>query len=205
MPHAAVDVQAIGCDAIAFSGHKMYGPTGIGALWARRALLDAMPPWQGGGDMIKTVTFEASTWNDLPWKFEAGTPNIAGAIGMGAAAEWITKNRTRRISKPMNTHLLERCQSNVCRSTRSGADDRYLTRQGGGRLVPRRWPAPPRCRHLPRSAWCRRPHGPPLRLAADAAIRHPRHSPGIDGERTTRLDEMDRFADALERVIEVFG
>jgi cysteine desulfurase/selenocysteine lyase len=89
MPHAKVDVQALGCDFFCLSGHKMYGPTGIGALWAREATLDAMPPWQGGGEMISRVTFEKSTWNELPAKFEAGTPNIAGAVGLGATIDYL--------------------------------------------------------------------------------------------------------------------
>ena len=78
-------MQALDCDFYAFSGHKMYGPTGIGVLYGKAALLEAMPPWQGGGDMIRSVTFEKTTYNALPYKFEAGTPNIAGAIGLGAA------------------------------------------------------------------------------------------------------------------------
>jgi cysteine desulfurase/selenocysteine lyase len=90
-PHLAVDVQAIGCDFYAFSGHKVYGPSGVGALYGRAELLDAMPPWQGGGDMIASVTFERSTWNELPYKFEAGTPNIAGGIALGAAIDWVKK------------------------------------------------------------------------------------------------------------------
>jgi cysteine desulfurase/selenocysteine lyase len=88
-PHKAVDVRALGCDFYAFSGHKVYGPSGTGALYAREALLEAMPPWQGGGDMIASVSFEKSTWNELPYKFEAGTPNIAGVIALGAAIDWI--------------------------------------------------------------------------------------------------------------------
>jgi cysteine desulfurase/selenocysteine lyase len=88
-PHLGVDVRAIGCDFYAFSGHKVYGPSGIGALYGRRALLEAMPPWQGGGDMIASVSFERSTWNELPYKFEAGTPNIAGTIAFGAALDWV--------------------------------------------------------------------------------------------------------------------
>lgn len=91
VPHLPVDVRALGCDFYAFSGHKMFGPTGIGVLYARETLLDDMPPYQGGGDMIRTVRFAGSTWNDLPHKFEAGTPNIAGAIGLAAAAEYLER------------------------------------------------------------------------------------------------------------------
>ena len=89
VPHQSVDVQAIDCDFYAFSGHKIYGPTGIGVLYARESLLSEMPPWQGGGDMILSVGIEASTYNDLPWRFEAGTPNISGAVGLGAALEYV--------------------------------------------------------------------------------------------------------------------
>lgn len=87
--HGPVDVSALGVDAYVFSGHKLYGPSGIGALWARRELLEAMPPYQGGGDMIRSVTLHESTWNDVPHKFEAGTPHIAGAIGMAAGIRWL--------------------------------------------------------------------------------------------------------------------
>jgi cysteine desulfurase / selenocysteine lyase len=89
VPHTPVDVRALGADFYAFSGHKLYGPTGIGVLYGREELLAAMPPWQGGGDMILTVSFEKSTWNELPYKFEAGTPNIAGAIGLAAAMDYV--------------------------------------------------------------------------------------------------------------------
>jgi cysteine desulfurase/selenocysteine lyase len=89
-PHLPVDVQALGCDFYAFSGHKMCGPMGIGALWARRELLDAMPPYQGGGEMIDIVEIERSTWAKVPHKFEAGTPDGAGAVGMAAAARFLT-------------------------------------------------------------------------------------------------------------------
>jgi cysteine desulfurase/selenocysteine lyase len=89
VPHLPVDVRAIGCDFYAFSAHKMYGPTGIGVLFAREALLATMPPWQGGGDMILTVSFAGSTWNELPYRFEAGTPNIGGAVGLGAAIDYL--------------------------------------------------------------------------------------------------------------------
>jgi cysteine desulfurase / selenocysteine lyase len=90
VPHLPVDVQALDCDFLAFSGHKMLGPTGIGCLYGKRALLEAMPPYMGGGDMIRRVGLEHSTWNDLPWKFEAGTPAIAEAIGLGAAVDYLS-------------------------------------------------------------------------------------------------------------------
>jgi cysteine desulfurase/selenocysteine lyase len=89
VPHLPVDVQALGCDFYAFSGHKLFGPTGIGVLYGRESLLERMPPWQGGGDMILAVTFAKTTYNALPYKFEAGTPNISGAIGLGAAVAYL--------------------------------------------------------------------------------------------------------------------
>lgn len=89
VPHRAVDVAAIGCDFYALTGHKMFGPTGTGALWARKEHLQAMPPFIGGGEMIKEVSFDGTVFNDAPHKFEAGTPNIAGFIGLGAAAEYL--------------------------------------------------------------------------------------------------------------------
>ncbi len=89
VPHMNVDVQELGCDFYAFSGHKLYGPTGVGVLYGREALLERMPPWQGGGDMILTVSFEKTVYNALPYKFEAGTPNISGAIGLGAAIDFL--------------------------------------------------------------------------------------------------------------------
>ena len=88
-PHLKIDVRDLDCDFYAFSGHKMFGPTGIGALYGTLSLLNAMPPWQGGGEMIRSVTFEETTFNDVPHKFEAGTPDIAGAIGLAAAIEYI--------------------------------------------------------------------------------------------------------------------
>ena len=89
VPHLKVDVQALDCDFYAFSGHKMYGPTGLGILYGKTKLLEAMPPYQGGGDMIRSVTFEKTLYNDLPYKFEAGTPDIAGVIGLGAAIDYL--------------------------------------------------------------------------------------------------------------------
>jgi cysteine desulfurase/selenocysteine lyase len=89
VPHMRLDVQALDCDFYAFSGHKMFGPTGTGVLYGKRALLETMPPYQGGGDMILTVSFERSTYNALPYKFEAGTPNITGVVGLGAAVDYL--------------------------------------------------------------------------------------------------------------------
>jgi cysteine desulfurase/selenocysteine lyase len=89
-PHLRIDVQALDCDFYTFSSHKVFGPTGIGALYGKAEWLERMPPYQGGGDMIKSVTFEGTVYNDLPYKFEAGTPHIAGAIGLGAAVEYLT-------------------------------------------------------------------------------------------------------------------
>ena len=91
VPRLAVDVREIGCDFYTFSSHKMYGPTGVGVLYGRAELLEEMPPYQGGGDMISSVTFEKTTWNVLPYKFEAGTPNIAGGVGLGAAIDYIAR------------------------------------------------------------------------------------------------------------------
>lgn len=96
-PHMPVDVQKLGCDFYVFSGHKIYGPTGIGVLYGKVELLEAMPPYQLGSDMIKSVTFERTVYNDLPYKFEAGTPNIAGVIGMGAAIDYLTEIGMDRI------------------------------------------------------------------------------------------------------------
>jgi cysteine desulfurase/selenocysteine lyase len=95
--HMPVDVQAIGCDFYVFSGHKVFGPTGIGVLYGRAALLEAMPPYQGGGDMIRSVTFERTLYNEVPYKFEAGTPNIAGVVGLSAAIDYVTSVGLDRI------------------------------------------------------------------------------------------------------------
>jgi cysteine desulfurase/selenocysteine lyase len=89
-PHVRIDVQDLDCDFYAISGHKMYGPTGIGVLYGKMALLEAMPPYQGGGDMISSVTFEKTTYNRVPHKFEAGTPDMSGAVGLHAAIDYLT-------------------------------------------------------------------------------------------------------------------
>jgi cysteine desulfurase/selenocysteine lyase len=106
VPHMKVDVQALDCDFYAFSGHKMCGPTGIGILYGRESLLQQMPPWQGGGDMILAVSFEQTVYNGLPYKFEAGTPDIAGAIGLGAAVDYLESIGLDRIAAAEHELLL---------------------------------------------------------------------------------------------------
>jgi cysteine desulfurase/selenocysteine lyase len=110
VPHMSVDVGALGCDFYAFSGHKLFGPSGIGVLYGRGELLDAMPPFLGGGGMIETVTFEETTYAPAPEKFEAGTPDIAGAIGLGAAVDWVEHVGIDRIAA-WEDHLLERAMT----------------------------------------------------------------------------------------------
>jgi cysteine desulfurase/selenocysteine lyase len=105
VPHLPVDVQDLDCDFYAFSGHKMYGPTGIGVLYGKQALLESMPPYQGGGDMILEVRFDGTIYNELPYKFEAGTPNISGAVGLGAAVDYLQGIGMQRISGCENDTL----------------------------------------------------------------------------------------------------
>jgi cysteine desulfurase/selenocysteine lyase len=110
VPHVPVDVQAIGCDFYVFSGHKALGPTGSGVLWGRRELLEAMPPFMGGGDMIREVHLRRSEWNEIPWKFEAGTPNISAQIGLGVAAEYLLAlgmDRVREHEHDLVTYALD--------------------------------------------------------------------------------------------------
>jgi cysteine desulfurase/selenocysteine lyase len=104
-PHLKVDVQAVDCDFYTMSGHKIYGPTGIGVLYGKAELLEAMPPYQGGGDMISQVTWERTSWNVLPFKFEAGTPHIEGAIGLGAAIDWVENIGLENIARHESTLL----------------------------------------------------------------------------------------------------
>ena len=114
VPHLHVDVQDLGCDFYAFSGHKMFGPTGVGILYGREQLLEGMPPWQGGGEMILAVTFAKTTYNGLPNKFEAGTPNISGGIGLGAAADFLL-NLDRDGAHAHETALLEHATTALSR------------------------------------------------------------------------------------------
>lgn len=111
VPHLPVDVQELGCDFLAFSGHKMCGPTGIGVLYGRQDLLEEMPPFLGGGDMIRRVDWDRSTWNDLPWKFEAGTPAIVEGIGLGAAVDYLSRITLKAIAahdRELTAYAMER-------------------------------------------------------------------------------------------------
>ena len=111
VPHMDVDVQSINCDFYVFSGHKMLGPTGIGVLWAKEKLLDSMPPFKSGGDMILEVTFDKTTFNELPYKFEAGTPNISGAVGLGAAVDYLQTvgmNNIYEHEKSLHNYMIEK-------------------------------------------------------------------------------------------------
>jgi cysteine desulfurase / selenocysteine lyase len=111
VPHFPIDVRDLDCDFFAFSGHKMYGPMGIGALYGKEEILEQMPPWMGGGEMIRAVWPEKSTWNDLPWKFEAGTPNVEGAVGLGAAIDYLHGLELRNVAAweaELGTYALER-------------------------------------------------------------------------------------------------
>ncbi|MDA1064372.1 MAG: cysteine desulfurase [Proteobacteria bacterium] len=113
VPHMAIDVQDLDCDFYAFSGHKMLGPTGVGVLYGREFLLDAMPPYQGGGDMILEVSFSATTYNELPYKFEAGTPNISGVVGLGAAVDYLQSigmHEVQRHEQELLAYLMDELQ-----------------------------------------------------------------------------------------------
>ena len=168
VPRLAVDVATIGADFYAFSAHKLYGPTGIGCLWGRAELLDAMPPWQGGGAMIDKVTFEETTFLDPPARFEAGTPHIVGAVGLHAAVNWVEKLGLDAI------HAHECALVAECREALSQHRRRHALRPRGqrrDRQLQRRRGASARHRHHIGRCGRRRPRRPPLRAAADALAR----------------------------------
>ncbi len=131
VPHMTVDIQELGCDFFAFSGHKMMGPTGVGALWVRREVLERMEPFHGGGDMIREVHRYESTWNDLPYKFEAGTPNIADVIGLGAAIDYLNEvgmDKVRKHEVEITKYALEKMEG-IAGLTIYGTKD--MDRRGG--------------------------------------------------------------------------
>ncbi|MEZ4317857.1 MAG: cysteine desulfurase [Myxococcota bacterium] len=201
-PHGTVDVRALGCDFYAVSAHKMYGPTGIGALWGRAELLERMPPWQGGGEMIETVTFEGSTWAPPPARFEAGTPNIAGAVGFGAAARWMRDVGVESIAAH-EASLLEL-------ATRRVADIPGIRRIGT---------APHKAGVLSFVAKGLHPHDIGTLLDEQGiAVRTGHHCAqpvmrrmGVDATARASFavyntpDEVERFAAALHKVVTLFG
>ena len=177
LPHMAVDIAAIGCDFYAFTGHKMCGPTGTGALWARRELLASMPPFLGGGEMIKEVRYEGTVFNDPPHRFEAGTPNIAGHIGLGAAVAYLDGIGMDAIAAreaALLAHLTE--EMTAIDGVRIIGTARA---QGRGRVVPRRRRACARPRHAAGPRRRRGALGPPLRASADGLLRRAGHVPRL--------------------------
>jgi cysteine desulfurase/selenocysteine lyase len=132
VPHMPVDVAALGADFYGFTGHKALGPTGVGVLYARRELLEEMPPFLGGGEMIRRVDFERATWNEIPWKYEAGTPNIADVIGLGAAVDYLQNlglDNARAHERDLTAHALDRLQAKFDDLTIYGPRD--AEKQGG--------------------------------------------------------------------------
>ncbi len=176
-PHLPIDVQQIGCDFYAFSGHKVFGPTGIGALYVSHERYAEMRPYQGGGDMIKSVSFEGSVWNDPPHKFEAGTPDIAGAIGLAAALDYLEQVGRRRLAAyehGSSHYAAERLAGAALR-----AADRHRQGPGRGDLLRGRRHPPARRGHGARPPGHRGARRPPLRPAGDGAFRGARHGAGL--------------------------
>ena len=177
IPHMKVDVRELDCDFYVFSSHKLYGPTGIGILYGKAELLDAMPPYQGGGDMIRSVTFEKTTYNTLPYKFEAGTPDIAGVVGLGAAIDYVNEIGLENMAA-QEADLLEYATAAL-----SKIDGVRIIgtapHKAAGDFVRARRRASARCRHHSRPAGYRRAHRPSLRAAGDGSLRHSRHHPRL--------------------------
>ena len=209
VPHLPVDVQAWDADFVAFSAHKMCGPTGIGALWARTELLEAMPPFMGGGEMITQVTVDGFTPNEVPWKFEAGTPPIAEAVGFGAAVDYVTGLGMDAVREhEMAPHRLHARRAR--QALRRQPHDLRPARHRGPRrcdLVPLR--GHPRPRHLPggRRRGGVRAGRPSLCQAAHARARSPRHDPGVvlRLQRRSRRRRPHRRARPRREVLRLLG
>ena len=174
--HGGVDVRTLDCDFYAFSGHKLYGPTGIGVLYGKRELLDRMPPFMGGGDMVDRVTFARTTYAPVPLKFEAGTANFVGAIGLGEAVRFLegldAGGRGTRVVATGASHRTPFGHPGA-------ADLRHDARQMRDRVVQRRGGAPLRCGDDSRQAGHRRAHGTALRRAGDGPLLDEGHVPGV--------------------------
>ena len=197
-------MQDLDCDFYAFSGHKVYGPTGIGVLYGKAALLEAMPPYQGGGDMISSVTFEKTIYNKLPHKFEAGTPDIAGVIGLGAAIAllsgiWASTKIARARARVAGVRDGESWRDRRRTAHRNGAGKSRRAFVCDGRH------SSARHRHDPRSGRHRGAHRAPLRAAGDGPVRHSGHRARIVRGSTTRGTESTRWSRGIEKVQEVFA
>ena len=204
VPHMKVDVQALDCDFYAFSGHKIYGPTGIGVLYGKSALLDAMPPYQGGGDMISSVTFEKTIYNKLPYKFEAGTPDIAGAIALGAAIGYRRTRSASTTSRRTNTT----CSTMPPRKSAAIPGVRLIgtaKEKAGVLSFVMDEHSPARCRHDPRSGRNRHPHRPSLLAARDAAVQYSRPRRALPSRIYNTREEVDALVRGIEKVREVFA
>ena len=205
VPHVPVDVQAIGSDFYAFSGHKMLAPTGSGALWARRELLEAMPPFLAGGEMIREVHLRRSDWNAIPWKFEAGTPDIAAEIGLGFAAEYLMALGMEAVpahERALLDYALPTLQRDAPRPRAVRPDGHLEARRGhpvqhSGRPSPRRRPGP-------RSRGDRGPRRPPLHDAAPRAARRAGDRSG-ELQRLHDRSDIDALVDGITEVKRVFG
>ena len=200
LAHFEVDVQQLGCDFYAFSGHKVFGPTGIGALWAKEDILMAMPPYQGGGEMIEQVSFSGTSYNQLPYKFEAGTPDIAGAIGLAAAFEYLEQFDRHTLLAHENS-LLAHCRERASRvaglqhvgaSEHSAAVFSFLVDgthpSDIGMLLDQQGIA------LRTGHHCAQPLMASLGIPGTARASFSIYN---------TLDEVDRFVDALEKVLQI--
>ena len=197
VPHLPVDVQALGCDFYAFSGHKVFGPSGIGALWGRASLLESMPPWQGGGDMILSVTFEKTTYNVIPYKFEAGTPNIAGTIALGAALDYLAGIGMERIAA--HEHELLAYAHDALREVPGLRFIGTAPREGRRPLVRAGGRPSARHGHRARLRGHRHPHRPSLRAAGDGALRGARDGARVARRSTTRGTRWTRWCAGCTR------
>ena len=173
VPHLRVNVRELDCDFYAFSGHKIYGPTGIGVLYGKAKWLEEMPPYQGGGDMIRKVTFEKTTYNDLPYKFEAGTPHISGAIGLGAAIDYVEELGQDAIAE-YESELLDYATEQLRQIPGLRLIGTAAQRAGAISFVLRRH-SRPRHRHHSRRGRHRGAHRASLHHAAHGTFRRPGH------------------------------
>ena len=179
-PHLAIDVQDLDCDFYVLSSHKMFGPTGVGVLYGRTRLLESMPPYQGGGDMIASVTFEKTKYNQVPYKFEAGTPNIAGVAGFGAAIDYLSAlDRDAALAHEDDVLAYATAQVSAIPGVRIIGEAREKT---GVLSFVLDGAHPHDAGHDPRSAGHCGAHRPALRAAGDGSVLHSGHHPRFAGD-----------------------